>query len=64
MQRNKGKQHNGKDKHFFKKTRDIKGTFHASTGTIKDRNSKDLTEERVICQELSRIHRTIQKNRS
>ena len=28
----------------FKKTGDIKGTFHARMGTIKDRNSKDLTE--------------------
>ena len=24
--------------------RDIKGTFHAKTGTIKDRNGMDLTE--------------------
>ena len=29
---------------LFKKTRDIKGTFHAKMGTIKDRNSMDLTE--------------------
>ena len=28
----------------FKKIRDIKGTFHAKMGTIKDRNSMDLTE--------------------
>ena len=32
----------------FKKIRDIKGTFHASMGTIKDRNSKDLTEAEEI----------------
>ena len=37
---------NGRD--FFKKTGDIKGTFHASMGTIKDRNSKDLTEAEDI----------------
>ena len=34
----------GKTRHFFKKTRDTKGTFHAKMGTIKDRNSMDLTE--------------------
>ena len=34
----------GKTRDFFKKIRDIKGTFHAKMGTIKDRNSMDLTE--------------------
>ena len=29
---------------LFKKMGDIKGTFHARMGMIKDRNSKDLTE--------------------
>ena len=29
---------------LFKKIGDIKGTFHARMSTIKDRNSKDLTE--------------------
>ena len=33
---------------FFKKIRDTKGTFHARKGTIKDRNSKDLTEAEDI----------------
>ena len=28
--------------------RDTKGTFHAQMGTIKDRNSKDLTEAEEI----------------
>ena len=28
----------------LKKVRDTKGTFHAKMGTIKDRNSMDLTE--------------------
>ena len=28
----------------LKKIRDTKGTFHAKTGTIKDRNRTDLTE--------------------
>ena len=38
----------GKTRHLFKKTGDTKGTFHAKTGTIKDRNSKDLTEAEEI----------------
>ena len=37
----------GKTRDFFKKIRDIKGTFHAKMGTIKDRNSMDLTEEDI-----------------
>ena len=34
----------GKTREFFKKIRDIKGTFHAKMGSIKDRNGMDLTE--------------------
>ena len=34
----------GKTRDHSKKTGDIKGTFHARMGTIKDRNSKDLRE--------------------
>ena len=34
----------GKTRDHFKKIRDIKGTFHAKMGSIKDRNGKDLTE--------------------
>ena len=34
----------GKTRDLFKKTRDIKGTFHAEMGSIKDRNGMDLTE--------------------
>ena len=33
---------------LFKKIGDIKGTFHARTGMIKDRNGKDLTEAEEI----------------
>ena len=38
----------GKTRDFFKKIRDIKGTFHANMGTIKDRNGMDLTEAEDI----------------
>ena len=34
----------GKTRDLFKKLRDIKGTFHAKMGSIKDRNGMDLTE--------------------
>ena len=33
-----------KTRDLFKKIRDTKGTFHAKMGSIKDRNSTDLTE--------------------
>ena len=38
----------GKTRDLFKKIRDIKGTFHAMMGIIKDRSSKDLTEAKEI----------------
>ena len=34
----------GKTRDLFKKIRDIKGTFHAKMGKIKDRNGMDLKE--------------------
>ena len=38
----------GKTRDLSKKIRDIKGTFHAKMGKIKDRNSMDLTEAEEI----------------
>ena len=38
----------GKTRDLFKKIRDKKETFHAKMGTIKDKNSKDLTEAKSI----------------
>ena len=38
----------GKSRNFFKKIRDTKGAFYAKVGTIKDRNSMDLTETEEI----------------
>ena len=38
----------GKTRDLFKKIRDSKGTFHAKTGTIKDRNGMDLTKSEDI----------------
>ena len=37
-----------KTRDLFKKIRDTKGTFHAKMGSIKDRNSRDLTEAEDI----------------
>ena len=48
----------GKTRNLFKKIRDTKGTFHAKIGTIKDRNSMDLTKEKV----LRRHGKNTQKN--
>ena len=46
---------------FFKKSRDTKETFHAKLGTIKDRNSMDLTdaeESKMKWQEYTKeLHR-------
>ena len=38
----------GKIKDLLKKTGDNKWTFHAKTGTIKNRNGKDLTEAEEV----------------
>ena len=37
-----------KSRDLFQKIRDTKGTFHAKTGSIKDRNYRDLTEAEDI----------------
>ena len=44
----------GKTRDVFNKIRNIKGTFHAKMGTIKDRSSMDFTEAddiKKMCQE-------------
>ena len=38
----------GKARDVFKKIEDIRGTFHSKMVTIKNRNSKDLTEAEEI----------------
>ena len=48
MQKDRGNQQSGKTRDLFKKIGDIKETFHARMGTIKDRNGKDLTEAEEI----------------
>ena len=48
----------GKTRDLFKEIRDTKGTFHAKMGSIKDRNGRDLTEQKI----LGRGGKNIQKN--
>ena len=50
----------GKTRDLFKKIKDTKETFHAKMGTIKDRNSLDLTEAGVKV--LRRGGKNTQKN--
>ena len=38
----------GKTRDLFKKIRDIKGTFHAKMGSVKNKNGMDLTEAEDI----------------
>ena len=38
----------GKTRDLFKKIKDNKGTFHAKMGSIKDRNGRDLTEQKIL----------------
>ena len=52
----------GKTKDLLKKTGDIKGTFHAKMSTIKDRNSKDLTEAENIKKNTYSCHVLLHKN--
>ena len=50
----------GKTRDLFKKIGDIKGTFNAKMGTIKDKNGKDLTEAEEIknrWQEYRELHK-------
>ena len=43
-----GNHRTGKTRDLFKKIRDTKGSFHVKIGSIKDRNSMDLTEAEDI----------------
>ena len=54
----------GKTGDLFKKIRDTKGTFHAKMGSIKDRNSMDLTEAEDFKNRWQEYTETIQKKRS
>ena len=50
------------DRDLFKKIRDTKGTFHAKTGSIKDRNGMDLTEAEDIKKRWQEYKKNCTKN--
>ena len=54
----------GKTRDLFKKNTDTKGTFHAKMGTIKDRNSMDLTEAEDIKKRWEEYTEELYKKRS
>ena len=54
----------GKTRDLFKKTGDTKGTFHVRMGTIKGRNSKDLTEAENIKKRWKEFTEELYKKRS
>ena len=52
----------GKTRDLFKKIRDTKAIFHAKMGTIKDRNSMDLTEVEDIKKRWQEYTEELYKN--
>ena len=52
----------GKTRDPFKKIRDIKGTFHAKMGSVKDRNGMDLTEAEDIKKRWQEYTEELYKN--
>ena len=53
-----------KTRDLFKKIRDIKETFHAKMGSIKDRNGMDLTEAEDIKKRWQEYTEVLYKKRS
>ena len=64
MQRIEEKNRMGKTRDLFRKIRDTKGTFHAKTGSIKDRNGMDLTEADDIKKRWQEYTEELQKRSS
>ena len=54
----------GKTRDLFKKIRNTKGIFLETTGTIKDRNDKDLTEVEDIKNTWQEYTEKLYKKRS
>ena len=51
-----------KTRDLVKEIRDTKGTFHAKMGTIKDKNSMDLTEAEDIKKRCKNTQKNYTKN--
>ena len=54
----------GKTRDLFKKIRDTKGTFHVKMGSVKDRNSMNLTEAKDIKKRWQEYTEELYKKRS
>ena len=54
----------GKTRDLLKEFRDIKGMFHAKMGTIKDRDSMDLTEAEDVKKRWQEYTEELYKKRS
>ena len=54
----------GKTRDLFKKTGDIKETFHARMGTIKNRKCKDLIETEEIKKRWQKYTKNLYRKRS
>ena len=54
----------GNTRDHFKKIRDTKGIFHAMMGSIKGRNSRDLTEAEYIKKRWQEYTEELYKKRS
>ena len=64
MQRNRRNNRMGKTRDLFKKIRDIKGTFQAKMGLIKNRNGMNLTEAEDIKKRWQKYTEDLYKKRS
>ena len=62
MQRNRGKQQNGKGYRSLQKIRETKGTFHAKMGSIKDRNGMNVREAEDIKKSWQKYTEVLYKN--
>ena len=51
----------GKTRYLFKKIRDTKRTFHAKMGTMKDRNSMDLTKVKILRRDVKNTQKNCTK---
>ena len=54
----------GKTRDLFKKIKDMKGTFHAKMGSIKDTNGMDITEAEDIKKRWQEYTEELYKKRS
>ena len=54
----------GETRDLFKKIRDTKGIFHEKMGSIKNRNSMDLTEAEYIKKRWQEYPEELYKKRS